>query len=109
MDQTKQTNTSIVIDAVIDMLVAKNPLFESQRDAYREKLTPQYETYLMTNLMGLLSDTQYDELEKLMTDFPMDKEKHTLYLKDTVADFEDVVVELARNFIASYGTMIDQM
>jgi hypothetical protein len=108
-DTKKTTNTELVVDAVIDMLVAKNPLFETQREEYRTKLIPQYETYLMMNLMSLLPEKEYAEFEKLLESAPMDKVKHNEYLKDHVKDFSEVLEELMKNYLHQYSQMIDQM
>jgi hypothetical protein len=108
-NQTSSDPTETVINAILDVLVQKNPMFAQQRDAYRAKITEQFETYLITNLITLLTQTDQEEFQVLLMDEPENKELHDQYLAANVPDFDRKVVDLCGQFVQAYVQMIDSM
>jgi len=107
--QLTQSNTDYIVDKVFEMLTAKNSMFQLQQDEYKSKIRQQYEMYLINSLMSLLNNEKIEEFQIMLTDYPFDKEMHNKFLKENVEGFENAVVELSGQFVASYGEFIQTL
>lgn len=104
-----KTMYDYVVNSIMDMLIAKNPLFELQREKYTTEITNIYENYLHTNLINMLSESQYNEYQNLLTSNPGDIQKKYEYLSSRITNYHDEVGRLSEEFIQIYGNKISQM
>lgn len=103
------SNSDYIVENILEMLVSKNPLFEADREQYRDKIKINYEKSLYTGLMAELSKEKYEEFYNMLVEEPDEKEKHDNYLKDNVPDFENKVILLSEEFITKYSNYINNM